>query len=68
MTSDRYATTKAESYGLKTMNIAEVVKEAYNAKIMTALEVLDLTDKFINQNILDTVYIRKLREEAKKWR
>ncbi len=49
------------------MNIADIVKEAYDAKIMTALEVLALTDKFISQNILDTLYIRQLREEAKGW-
>jgi alanine racemase len=67
LTSDKYATLKAESYGVKAMNIAYIVREAYNAKIMTASEVLALAEKFINQNILDTLYIRQLREEAKQW-
>lgn len=67
VTSDKYAALKAETYGLKVMNIADVVREAYNAKIMNAQEVTALTDTFINQNILDTLYIRKLREEAKGW-
>ncbi len=67
LTSDRYAALKAQAYGLQTMNVADIVKDAYNVKIMTAQEVIALTDKFINQNILDTLYIRKLREEAKGW-
>jgi len=67
VTSDKYAALKAETYGLKVMNIADVVREAYNAKIMNAQEVTALTDTFINQNILDTLYIRELREEAKGW-
>jgi hypothetical protein len=49
------------------MNIADIIREAYHAKSMTAQEVIALTDKFINQNILDTLYIRELREEAKGW-
>jgi len=67
LTSDKYAALKAEGYDLKIMNIADVVKEAYNANIMTAQEVIALADKFINQNILDTLYIRQLKEEAKGW-
>lgn len=67
LTSDRYAALKAEAYGVKAMNIADIIREAYHAKSMTAQEVIALTDKFINQNILDTLYIRELREEAKGW-
>ena len=67
LTSDRYAVLKAEIHGIRAMNIAAVVREAYNAKVMKAVEVVQLTDKFINQNILDTLYIRQLREEAREW-
>jgi len=36
-------------------------------RTLTVSQVTELTDKFINQNILDTQYIRDLREEAKDW-
>jgi len=49
------------------MNVADIIRESHNAKIMTASEVIVLTDKLISQNILDTLYIRELREEAKGW-
>jgi len=65
--SDKYAATKAEAFGLKTMNIADVVREAHNAKIMTSQDVLRLIDTLVNQSILDTQYIRRLREDAVRW-
>ena len=68
LTSDRYATLKAQHYSIRPMNMADIIREAHNAKIMTASEVTALTNKLINQNILDTLYIRQLREEAKGWR
>ncbi len=67
LTSDKYAALKAQAYGLKIMNIADVVRQAYNVKIMTAKEVLAFTDKLISQNILDASYIRELKEDAQGW-
>ncbi|MBI2184105.1 MAG: hypothetical protein HYU39_04005 [Thaumarchaeota archaeon] len=67
LTSDKYAASKAEAFGLRTMNIADVVREAHNAKIMTTQDILSLLDTLVNQSILDTQYIRQLREEAERW-
>ncbi len=67
LTSDHYAAIKANEYGVKTINLADVIRQSYSAKILSAAQVIQLTDKFIDQNILDTKYIRDLREEAKGW-
>ena len=68
LTSDRHAASKAETYGVKTMNMADVVEEAYRAKVASPREVLRLLDTLIDQHILDTLRRRRLREEAKRWR
>lgn len=68
LTSDRYAALKAKHYSIRPMNMADIIREAHDTKIMTASEVTALINKLINQNILDTLYIRQLREEAKEWR
>ncbi|MDE1831930.1 MAG: hypothetical protein KGI02_06100 [Thaumarchaeota archaeon] len=67
LTSDRYAAIKANDYGVKTLNIAYVIQQSHDAKILSSKEALKLIDTFINQNILDTQYIRELREKAKSW-
>lgn len=67
LTSDKYAASKAEALGLKTMNIAGIVKEAHKTQIMTTHDVIKLLDKLVNQSILDTQYIRRLRKEAERW-
>lgn len=67
LTSDRYAATKAEEYGVKTVNLADVIRQSYHSKALDAAHTIELTDRLVNQNILDTRYIRDLREEAKGW-
>jgi len=68
LTSDRYAAIKAKEYGMRTMNMADIIRQFYNAKALTASQVIELIDKLLSQNILDTQYIRDLKEEAKGWR
>ncbi len=67
LTSDRYAASKAEEYGVKTVNLADVIRQSYNSKVLTSAQVVELTDTLVSQSILDTRYIRDLREEAKDW-
>lgn len=67
LTSDRYAAIKADDYGIRVMNMADVLRKSYDAKILTASEARDLIDRFIDQNILHTQYVRNLGEEAKSW-
>jgi predicted nucleic acid-binding protein len=67
LTSDRYAAERANDYGIKTLNIADIIRQSYNAKILTSREALKLIGAFINQDILDTQYIRELEKEAKSW-
>jgi predicted nucleic acid-binding protein len=67
LTSDRYAAVRAGEYGVNTMNLADVIRQSYHSKVLTAAHVIELTDKLVDQNILDTRYIRSLREEAKGW-
>lgn len=50
------------------MTMADVVEEAYRAKVASPREVLRLLDTLIDQHILDTLRRRRLREEAKRWR
>lgn len=67
LTSDRYAAIRAEEYGIKVVNLADVIRQSYRASVLTAAHVIELSDRLVNQNILDTRYIRDLREEAKGW-
>ncbi len=67
LTSDRYAATKAGDYGMKVLNIADVIRRSHNNRILAASEARELINTFIDQSILDTQYIRNLREEAKSW-
>lgn len=67
LTSDRYAAIRAEEYGVKVVNLSDVIRQSYRSSVLTAAHVIELSDRLINQNILDTRYIRELREEAKGW-
>lgn len=67
LTSDRYAAIKAEEYGVKIVNLADVIRQSYRSKALDAAHVIELADRLVNQNILNTRYIRDLREEAKSW-
>ncbi|MGI0046886.1 MAG: hypothetical protein ACREBB_06840 [Nitrosotalea sp.] len=67
LTSDRYAANRANDYGVRTLNVADIIKQSYNARILTSRKALDLIDAFINQDILGTQYIRELKKEAKSW-
>lgn len=67
LTGDRYAAVKAVDYGIRVVDMADVVRKSYTEGILTASEVRELVSTFIDQNILDTQYIRNLREEAKSW-
>lgn len=67
LTSDRYAAIKADEDGIKVMNMADVIRKSYDARILTASKARQLINTFIVQNILDTQYIRNLGEEAKSW-
>lgn len=67
LTSDKYAAASASSYGIKVLDIADIIRKSYNNKILLASDARDLLDMFVNQSILDTPYIRKLREEARGW-
>lgn len=67
LTSDHYAAIKAEEYNVKPMNLADVVKQSYRFKVLTAESVIELSDRLLSQSILDTEYIRNLKEEAKDW-
>lgn len=67
LTSDHYAAIRAKEYGIDTINLADVIRQSYRSKVLTPAQVIDLTDRLINQSILDTRYIRDLREEAKGW-
>jgi len=68
LTSDRFAISKARKLGLKTITIVDVVKEAYTGKVMTAKECVDFLTVLVDQNILDTGYLRELLGEARAWR
>jgi predicted nucleic acid-binding protein len=68
LTSDRYAAIKAADYGIKVMDMADVIRKSYNTGILAASEARELISTFVNQSILDTKYIRNLGEEAKSWR
>lgn len=57
LTSDRYTAIKAEEYGVKTVNLAEVIRQSYRSGVLTAAHVIELADRLVNQNILDTRYI-----------
>lgn len=65
--SDKYAASKATSLGVKTITIGDVIKEAYSSEILTASECVALLNSLVNQNILNTSYLRQLMEEAKTW-
>jgi predicted nucleic acid-binding protein len=67
LTSDRYAAIRAKEYGVKVVNLADVIRQSYRSRVLTTAHVIELSDRLINQNILDTRYIRDLREEAKGW-
>jgi len=45
LTSDRFAISKATKLGLRTITIADVVKEAYTGKVMTANECVDFSPR-----------------------
>lgn len=47
--------------------MAEIVREAHETKLMATQDVFRLLDTLVNQSILDTQYIRRLREEAERW-
>lgn len=66
LTSDKYAASKAGAFGLRTINIADIVREAHETKLMATQDVFRLLDTLVNQSILDTQYIRRLREEAER--
>ena len=65
--SDKYAASKATNLGVKTITIGDVIKEAHSAKILTTPDSIDLLNSLINQNILNTSYLRQLLEEARNW-
>lgn len=65
--SDKYAASKATSLGVKTITIGDVIKEAYSSEILTASECVDFLNSLVNQNILNTSYLRQLMEEARTW-
>ena len=67
LTSDKYAASKAEKLGLKTITIADVVRQAYSSRVITADESVRLLDTLVRQDILNTRYLRTLFEEAKTW-
>ena len=67
LTSDMYAASRATKLGLKTITIGDVVKEAHALKAMTPVEAVNLLKMLIDQNILNTRYLRQLLEEAKTW-
>lgn len=67
LTSDRYAAKMAISYGIKVLDMADIIRKSYINKILLPSDARDLVDTLVNQSILDTPYIRNLREEAKEW-
>jgi predicted nucleic acid-binding protein len=67
LTSDKYAMLRAARLGLKTITLADVIREAYSTKILTAPEAVSLLEALIDQNILNTGFVRQLLREAKTW-
>jgi predicted nucleic acid-binding protein len=65
--SDRYAAIRATDYGIKVMDMADIIRKSYDSRILSAPRARELIDTFVDQSILDTQYIRNLREEAKSW-
>jgi len=65
--SDKHAASKAESLGVKTITVGDVVKEAYDYKIIGAADAVSILESLINQNILNTSFLRRLLEEARAW-
>lgn len=67
LTSDQFAASKAANLGLKTITIGDIIREAYDTKVVTAPEAVSLLDTLIGQNILNTSYLRQLLREARAW-
>jgi len=67
LTSDKYAASKATSLGIGTITIADVIRDAYRLKIMTASQCTSLLKTLVLQNILNTSYIRELLKETTAW-
>jgi predicted nucleic acid-binding protein len=65
--TDEDAMRKAKSLGANPMNLADVGREAYLAGLLTAQELLEYSNTFLEQGILLTRYMQNLREEARKW-
>jgi hypothetical protein len=51
LTSDRYAAIKAADYGIKVMDMSDVIRKSYNTGILAASEASELINTFVDQSI-----------------
>lgn len=65
--TDEDAMRKANSLGAKPINLADLGTEAYQTGELNAQQLLDYANSFLEQGILVTRYMERLREEAKRW-
>jgi predicted nucleic acid-binding protein len=65
--TDEDAIRKASGLGARTMNLADVGREAYQMGGLDAQQLLAYANTFLEQGILVTSYMQTLREEAKRW-
>jgi predicted nucleic acid-binding protein len=65
--TDEDAARKVASLKANPINLADVGREAYRGGILTARELFEYANVFLEQGILLTRYMEDLREEARKW-
>jgi predicted nucleic acid-binding protein len=65
--TDEDASQKANSLGARTINLADVGREAFRTGTFNAQELLTYASNFLEQGILVTKYMETLKEEAERW-
>ncbi len=65
--TDEDAVRKASNLGAKPITVADVGREAHQAGMLNSQQLLEYANRFLEQGILVTRYMEKLRDEAKQW-
>jgi len=65
--TDEDAIRKASNLGAKPITLADVGREARQTGVLSPPQLSEYANRFLEQGILVTRYMEKLREEAKLW-
>jgi len=65
--TDEDAIRKASNLGAKPITLADVGSEAHQTGVLNPRQLLEYANQFLEQGILVTGYMEKLRDEAKLW-